>query len=287
MHPHCGKCIQCLQRRIATLGAEAGDVDASLDYETDLLLDARAEGNDKVMAIGAIRAAFEHRRLTDHGFAVRYAGELASIATSDVATQQVINMYRRHAASVRQIIVSATKEHAEDFTDKTLPANCLLRLIQETANGEVDNLPILESVFKASGPGNEAGVLDRSGAAHLIIAVDTEKYRILLDGGLSPITGATEFRILSILSERADSTRKIRRARRPTISASELAAQAGNGDQELVRKAIQRIRSRVARDYSDLYGDTPDMNALIETVPRRGDRLNPGVEVVSVAELLL
>ena len=40
--PHCGKCAQCLQRRIATLGAGAAEVDPGEAYVVDLLLGPRA-----------------------------------------------------------------------------------------------------------------------------------------------------------------------------------------------------------------------------------------------------
>lgn len=292
MHPHCGKCIQCLQRRIATLGAGAGDVDAEIDYETDLLLDAREEGDDTVMVVSAVRSAFEHRRLNDHGFAVRYAGELAFLA--DSATQQghvetilrVNQMYRRHADIIREIIVTATMEHAEAFTDKTLPASCLLRRVQETADLNPEGAPLGEPAPRTLGAQDEPEKLDRKTAAQLIVAVDADRHRILFDGGLGPITGATEFRIIRLLVELNDANRKIHPSRRPTFSGVELASQAGGGDVALIRKAIERIRRKLNRDARDLHDKELDMHALIETVFRSGYRLNPAVDIVSPGELL-
>jgi 7-cyano-7-deazaguanine synthase in queuosine biosynthesis len=291
MKPHCGQCMQCLQRRIATVGAGAEDVDSGIDYETDLLLGARQGGDDTVMAVETVRSAFEHRRLTDEGFAIRYAGELASVADGTANAERretvlrVANMYRRQADSIRQIIISATREHVEAFTDKALPARCLLRLVQENPEIGLDDAPMREPAVQASGPAERMDTLDRSQTGQLIIAVDAGRHQILMDGGLGPIKGATDFAIMRALTELDRANRERRPSNRPTISAEVLAESTTGGDVGTLRQAVARIRKSVRKDYRDLHDVDLHRDALIENVNRQGYRLNPQVMVVSADEL--
>jgi 7-cyano-7-deazaguanine synthase in queuosine biosynthesis len=64
-HPHCGTCAQCLQRRIATLGAGAAEADPSESYAIDLLRGPRLPGADRVMAVDTVRSALEFRRFSE------------------------------------------------------------------------------------------------------------------------------------------------------------------------------------------------------------------------------
>lgn len=291
MKPHCGQCIQCLQRRIATLGASADDVDFGVDYETDFLVGARQEGDDRVMAVDVVRSAFEHRRLNDDGFAIRYAGELASVAHGTAAAERrevilgISNMYRRNADSVRQIIIAATRDHAEAFTDKTLPASCLLRLVQENPEIGLADAPVREAALQPTGSGDTVETLDRSRIAQLIIAIDIEVHQILMDGGLGPIKGATDFAIMRALIELDRDNRERRPSNRPTISAEVLAESTTGGDVVALRQAVARIRKSVRTDYRDLHDVDLHRGALIENVNRQGYRLNPQVMVVSAEEL--
>lgn len=66
---HCGACVQCLQRRISTLGGGAGEADPSEAYAIDLLLGPRQRGVDRAMAVDTVRSALEFRRLSDASFA--------------------------------------------------------------------------------------------------------------------------------------------------------------------------------------------------------------------------
>ena len=67
-HPHCGRCAQCLQRRLSTLGANADKLDPQVDYAVDLLIGPRLIGQDRAMAVDVIRSAMEFRHLSEKGF---------------------------------------------------------------------------------------------------------------------------------------------------------------------------------------------------------------------------
>lgn len=57
--PHCGQCVQCLHRRISTLGAGAANLDEAEGYETDLFSDARENGNDRAMSVCTVQLALD------------------------------------------------------------------------------------------------------------------------------------------------------------------------------------------------------------------------------------
>jgi Queuosine biosynthesis protein QueC len=111
--PHCGRCAQCLQRRLSTLGAEASDLDPAEAYAVDLLIGPRQGGDDRVMAVEMMRSALEFRRMADAAFATRYAGEFAWLtdtfpgqAPSDVA-HSVVDTFRRHGEFVWSVFRQA------------------------------------------------------------------------------------------------------------------------------------------------------------------------------------
>jgi 7-cyano-7-deazaguanine synthase in queuosine biosynthesis len=66
--PHCGKCIQCVHRRLSTLGGGAADLDEVEGYETDVLTDPREDGPHRVMAFCTVRLALDSLKLTDESY---------------------------------------------------------------------------------------------------------------------------------------------------------------------------------------------------------------------------
>src|SRR5262245_52796764 len=119
--PHCGKCAQCLQRRIATLGAGAAKVDPREAYVVDLLIGPRERSVDCAMAVDTVRSALEFRRLSEDDFATRFAGEFAWLTmgfpdlTPEEAARKFVAMFRRHGDTVRTIFTKATAAHASDL----------------------------------------------------------------------------------------------------------------------------------------------------------------------------
>jgi queuosine biosynthesis protein QueC len=142
--PHCGNCIQCIQRRIATLGAGAGDVDEADGYETDIFRGALEDGEDRAMVVGAVSLALECARIDPRQFLSRFAGEIAQIAQAyppaekDEAALKTVELFRRHGETVRDILTNAVRTHAEAFVDKTLPTSSLLALVGQ---GNIADVP--------------------------------------------------------------------------------------------------------------------------------------------------
>ena len=287
--PHCGKCAQCLQRRIATLAADTSEADPTEAYDVDLLTGSRQVGDDRVMAVDIIRSALEFRRLSDDGFENRFAGELAWLTTcfpgqtpSEVA-RRFIDMFRRHGEAVRKIFVRATKEEAGALIDKTLPDSCLLRMVHDSPEMKLDDTPIASvrplEVDKTGGDHHEGGSAERT---EIVIAIDNKTKQIRIDG-IAPIKGSSYFRAMSVLVrlyvEDRDAGRLPDAYR--TLSAEHLAA---NGD-TAGRRVVSRLRRRIMDEFNVLYGVELDLDGVIENVHGKGYRINPSVRVVAPGEL--
>ena len=77
LHPHCGQCSQCIDRRFAILAAGQDQADPEDAYKVDLLLGGREPGPDREMALAFIRSASKIGQMTDVDFFTHY-GETSS-----------------------------------------------------------------------------------------------------------------------------------------------------------------------------------------------------------------
>jgi hypothetical protein len=279
-----------LQRRFATLGADAAEADPLDSYIVDLLLGPREPGEDRAMAVDMVRSGLEFRRLSDDEFATRFAGEFAWLTTSypglapDEAAHRFIAMFRRHGEAVRAIFMEAAAARASDLIDHTLPDSCLLQIAVNSPGMSIDDEPIVlrsaEAMveFVASDEDAERG--------SILLAIDDARKRILIDG-IAPLTAAGEFRLVSVLVRLHREDREAERApgNFRTMMATDLAEAASSTGDVAGRKAISRLREKINGGYRELYGSLLDLNAVIENVQGKGYRLNPLVRVVTLDQL--
>jgi len=73
---HCGKCSQCIDRRIAVLAAGVAQHDSDTDYESDVFVGPRSDGYEKNMAVDYVRHALELHRMHEIEMAERFNLEL-------------------------------------------------------------------------------------------------------------------------------------------------------------------------------------------------------------------
>jgi len=131
-HTHCGLCAQCIDRRFATLGAGARVHDPESLYAVDLLTGERPQGEPRAIVEAYVRAANEIARATDHEIFAQH-GELARVLSYlpgrvDDAATKVIDLHRRHAAEVEDVLDAGIREHANALRRGTLPRSSLLVL---------------------------------------------------------------------------------------------------------------------------------------------------------------
>src|SRR5262249_44583898 len=108
--PHCGVCSQCIDRRVATLAADLGGLDAPSGYRVDLLTDPLDQPDDRTMAESYVRHALELRGMAPPGFVARFANEVARWSRCfpkmepDEVAQRSYDLHRRHGLQVSKAL---------------------------------------------------------------------------------------------------------------------------------------------------------------------------------------
>lgn len=139
-HTHCGLCAQCIDRRFATLAAGARAHDPEGLYAVDLLTGARPAGAPRAIVEAYLRAATAVAGATDAEVFARH-GELARVlpylpGSVDDAASALIELQRRHAAEVEEVLDAGIREHATSLRRGAVPPSALLRLALPDARPE-------------------------------------------------------------------------------------------------------------------------------------------------------
>lgn len=293
--PHCGKCAQCVHRRLAVLGAGAEAHDSEEGYQIDLLKGRREPGLDRLMAFDIVRSAFEVRRLSDREFVARFATELASAVSgfpdlmpAEVETR-LVDLHRRHGESVRDLFVRATEEYADQLVEEKLPDSCLLRSWPKdpgpTAGASIESSA--EPIRSESSLEPLEPTPPRAVGELCQLALDAKNQQIVFDL-IAPFGGPATYRLMSLLVDLHQRDRSD--GKRPdnfsAASVHGLIDSAGFGGETNLRKAISRINKDFGREYRELYPNDRRGPALIENVRGKGYRLNPYIRVVALDQLL-
>jgi 7-cyano-7-deazaguanine synthase in queuosine biosynthesis len=132
---HCGTCVQCIQRRLSTLGGGAVELDEAEGYSVDLFAGERERPHDRVMAYGTIELALDCSAFSDRQFMGRFALEISQVvqayppAERDGIAQRLIGLFRRHGETVRSIAIDAIRAAADKIVDRTIKPGSLLALL--------------------------------------------------------------------------------------------------------------------------------------------------------------
>lgn len=289
---HCGTCVQCIQRRISTLGGGAAEFDEAESYSVDLFTGEREKTEDRVMAFGSVELALDCAAISDRQFMGRFALEVSQVlqaylpAERDAIALRLILLFRRHGETVRSITIDAVRTAADKIVDKTVNPGSLLALFG-TANflGERSVPQGSHSPAAAEPPSGQSAVASRLSERQIAIAVDSERERIMISG-IAPLSGPTVFTVLSHLIElsTADREAKLAPNRYRCKLGKVLADDLGLSGAEAVAQVVRRIKKEVGDGFEALEGYRPDDAAVIENIHGSGYRLNPAVVIVSSAE---
>jgi 7-cyano-7-deazaguanine synthase in queuosine biosynthesis len=286
LHTHCGCCSQCLDRRFGALAGGLGRNDPEEMYETDLLTGTREKAEDRVMSESFVRHALELQTLTEEGFIRRFAGEIGRAAgyvprlSADEVAQNMLHLHRRHAGAVRNVLEDGYHKHAAQLAAGTLPPTSLLRLAAGPHG--ISNPAAFEIAVEGVPP---VDLREFRRTSEIRLALDSTGRRIVV-GGVGPIEGPAIFILLRRLVAEFDKDRAHRRApeNHTYLPAKALAHELGM-DEASLRRGIFRVRKRVADAFVESAGLVLTDDALIESRPWKGYRLNPAVVLVSPSEV--
>ncbi len=175
LHPHCGQCSQCIDRRFAILAAGQEQEDPAEAYEVDLLLGGRGPGPDREMALAYIRSASKIGQMTDVDFFAHY-GETSRIVShfnepAETVARRIYELHRRHAAAVCRVFDAGLNANKADIRNGSLLPDCLVPLVagqrsEATSYPAPTSAPRMTEAARSSGTARpitreNLGLLDR------------------------------------------------------------------------------------------------------------------------------
>ena len=269
LHPHCGVCSQCIDRRFAVLDRKQNIHDPATDYEVDLLAGERKHVGQREIALAYVRnaLAFEHiqpsvleQRFPDVLSAVGYLGEAPHVALDRIA-----KMHRRHGAAVAQVL----RDELRGMDIEALPSNSMSRMFGDLGATTNFSLP--------SVPSETTTATTRV----LRIVLETKSQRVLIDGvgQIKPLSAANLVRRLA--DNHLDAMGNgLETFDFPCLRAPDLASRLGVESEEAVRKQVNRTRTELGKLLGSAGLDADTGRELIENHPWQGYRLRPeAVEV--------
>lgn len=249
MHPHCGRCSQCIDRRFAALAAGMGEIDPATDYAVDLLTGSRIN-EDRELALAYVRGARRFRALTANDFLQQHPEITRALTSFDLAENasldRLTGLLNRHGQAVTIVMDKA-------LSGSERPENSLLSLYAAT---DTD----LSGFAPASQPAVSSTMLiEIDGDAELarlneVVDVRTVKYETLLTFADAHLASLGEG-----LSHEDFKTMK----------ASELQDTWDLADEATVRRRITELR----KVFKTLPGSQSE--EIIENIPWHGYRLRP------------
>ncbi len=135
LHPHCGACSQCRDRRFGVLAAGLDTYDPSDGYQIDVLTGDRQTEQSRVLAIDWTRHALRLASMSDLDFATRFGHDLARLAdgqpnaSSSETARSVVAMHKLHGEGVKRALSRVSATYSRELIDQSLPTTSLLRMI--------------------------------------------------------------------------------------------------------------------------------------------------------------
>lgn len=287
LHPHCGVCSQCIDRRFAVLAAGLGVHDPETLYRLDPLVGDLPRGVARTMAEAYVRSASDIDRMNDLAFFSRFgeAGRAVRFLSDNAneAGRKIYELHKRHANEVCAVVDNAIRSNASALRSHSLPASCLV-VLALPKRGDVESFipstPLkdpAELEFESELEAAQSGIEIR-------IAFDDEKQDVIL--GPSERLGRASYSLLNSLRPEYEAAKQAGKApeNHPFIDGHKLADRLCIAEASL-RRRISRFRGRLNQSSVAAVNGPLSADAVIENEPWLGYRLNPAVLVLAASEL--
>ncbi len=279
LHPHCGQCSQCIDRRFAILAVGQDQEDPEEAYKVDLLLGGREAGPDREMALAFIRSASKLNQMTDTDFFTQY-GETSRIVSyfdepTETVARRIYELHRRHAAAVCRVFNSGVDANKADIRTGRLPPDCLLSLVVGQRS-EFTSYPAPERAPKmAEEPLQE-----------IRMSIDEVGKRVVFERWGEILGAGAELLIALAAPFREARQNELAPERYPFLKSSKLMRQLKCEENEALRRRILRARNQIKKLAKIACDLEPPMDAVIESSQWHGYRLNPDrVRLVALSKL--
>jgi hypothetical protein len=294
LHPHCGECSQCLDRRFAILAAGQGQHDPGEAYRVDLFTGERRAGPDREMALAYVRSASDVNRMADVAFFSRYGEASRAVAffpePAGAVAERILDLHRRHAAAVCTVFDRVASTRLGALRERTLPASCLLSLVLGQGEHKAGPAyPPRDEERKESAHSLAQGAHRQarySSHQEIRMAIDVDRRRLVFDRwGAIEGTAAELLMVLAEAHQRAMS-QGLLPERYPFTPTARLLERLRADSAETLRRRVLRCRNAIARLARRASDASLSMDAVIESNQWHGYRLNPdAVRLVAITEL--
>lgn len=283
LHPHCGACSQCLDRRFGILAAGLSRHDPSEGYEINVLVDPRPKDTERVLAVDWTRHALRMASITDADFLASFGAELSRlvVAKPDLSSAEharsIVAMHRTHGVGVSDALSVAIKEHSHAILKQTLPETSLLRMIV----ADLAALPLGITFVPNRVPGIlPADQLDEGWTMPKVTITGTAtSARVVIDG-LGEVSGVNATPAWALTPyHTADREAEVEPGDYQFVAGGTIAQKLGVVKQT-IRQRIKRLRDDLADQFEAVEGQPPDQPILIQSHGNRDYRLDPRMEIV-------
>jgi len=248
---HCGECAQCLHRRLGILAAGLGESDPLKGYDVELLVDDRADGDSRTMALSLISNALQYPRLSESGFINRYAGEVLEAAktfsdeTIEGAVRRTYELHWRYGNEIGKVIADAIRQYAVEIREHTLPPGCLLRA---AIMDQRPQAPLGDPFASKSGTAdqNKGDTRDFRRTVRIQLALDKGRKQVVIDG-LGDVGTSAQFELVSVLAAqyRTDLRGELKPKNYAFVATDTLMEKLGVESELALRKRISEFRKSV------------------------------------------
>lgn len=229
-HPHCGRCSQCVDRRLAVIAAGLTEADPADGYASDVITGER-NGSELTFVERYTGTAFDLEHVTDARHFTELYPQLAWAVPhlglpADEGAERVFDLHRRHAAGVRDAVARSIADHSAALSRQAVPARSLLGVV-------LGRVPPTEG-GRTGGPVAPPQPNDR-------VVVDRAGFSVRCDGRVCFLGNTVEFR----LAER------LLRARGQYLSLDTLRADVWENprtEKNTVQRTVSNLRRRLRDD---------------------------------------
>ena len=145
--PHCGYCLQCIDRRFATAGAGLEEYDPPERYGLDIFLDDLPEGVARTTAVSYVRFARDLDTLSDQGAVEAYPDLITALRTGRESQdlEAYLDMLLRHSETVLAVLSSMVERAAGSLARGELAQHSLLVMAAADPADDPAGLPFTPS----------------------------------------------------------------------------------------------------------------------------------------------
>jgi len=278
LHPHCGACSQCLDRRFGILAAGLDIYDPIDGYEIDVLAGPRPTEQSRVLALDWTRHALRLTTMSDLDFAKLFGNELARLAdghpgaSSSETARSIVAMHRLHGEGVKRALSQASATQSSKLIDQSLPPTSLLRMVvaEQTAI-----IPVQASITMPFDIDDVTSVSIDDDAGMKVTISGSAKYGSVKIDGLGQIDGVNATPAWALAKWfLEDKAAKIESDDFRFVPGGEL-SQILDVSKTALRGRVKRLRDGFADFYKAIEDCPPSDHILIKSGNGQNYRIDP------------